>query len=61
MRSLPCIICFVLSVVGLSPSLARGAERVYYIAADEVIWDYAPSYPNNPIMGEPFNEEQWAR
>ena len=58
MRSLPLVICLALSVVGLSPSLARGAERTYYIAADELIWDYAPSYPNNPIMGEPFNEQQ---
>ena len=33
---------------------ARAAERVYYIAADQVVWDYAPSYPDNPITGKPF-------
>jgi manganese oxidase len=58
MRSLPLVICLALIVVGLSSASVSAAERVYYIAADEVIWDYAPSYPNNPIMGEPFNEEQ---
>ena len=41
---------------GLPPALA--AERLYYIAADEVVWDYAPSYPDNPIMGEPFGSEE---
>jgi FtsP/CotA-like multicopper oxidase with cupredoxin domain len=41
---------------GLPPTLA--AERLYYIAADEVVWDYAPSYPDNPIMGEPFSFEE---
>lgn len=29
--------------------------RVYYIAADEVSWDYAPS-GRNEAMGRPFNE-----
>jgi multicopper oxidase len=41
---------------GLHPGLA--AERVYYLAADEVLWDYAPSYPDNPVMGEPFSAEE---
>jgi manganese oxidase len=43
---------------GLHPALA--VERAYYIAADEVVWDYAPSYPDNPIMGEPFGSEESA-
>lgn len=30
-----------------------GKTRVYYIAADEVDWDYAPSGVN-PLTGEPF-------
>jgi hypothetical protein len=33
----------------------HAAERIYYIAADTVVWDYAPSYPLNPITGQPFN------
>jgi manganese oxidase len=43
-------------VLASPPALA--AERLYYIAADEVVWDYAPSYPDNPIMGEPFGFEE---
>lgn len=58
MRSLLLVICLALSVVDLTPCSASAAERVYYIAADEVIWDYAPSYPNNPITGEPFTKEE---
>jgi hypothetical protein len=53
------LICgLLLSVLsfGLRPAFA--AERAYYIAADEVVWDYAPSYPNNPIMGEQFGSEE---
>ena len=33
------------------------ATRTYYIAADEVAWDYAPSGINQ-ITGEPFGEEE---
>jgi hypothetical protein len=40
------------------PSGSSGRESLYYIAADEVVWDYAPSYPDNPIMGEPFGSEE---
>lgn len=58
MRWLPCKIGLVLGLVYLTPGLASAVERVRYIAADEVVWDYAPSYPNNPITGEPFTEEE---
>ena len=34
---------------------ANAATRTYYIAADEVAWDYAPSGINQ-ITGEPFGE-----
>lgn len=37
---------------------APGVTRVYYIAADEVIWDYAPSGINQ-ITGKPFEGVQW--
>jgi len=50
---LPC-----LAVLSLGSSAAAAAQRLYYIAADEVAWDYAPSYPNNPITGEPFTTEE---
>jgi hypothetical protein len=46
------------SVFSVLASTALATERLYYIAADEVVWDYAPSYPNNPIMGELFSSEE---
>jgi manganese oxidase len=48
----------VLGAATLAPGAAGAAERVYYIAADEVVWDYAPSYPMNPITGVPFTKEE---
>jgi len=50
----------VLSVLSLALALSAcnmggvGQVRVYYIAADEVDWDYAPS-GRNGITGEPFS------
>jgi FtsP/CotA-like multicopper oxidase with cupredoxin domain len=39
-----------------SPALAAtGQTRTYYIAADEVNWDYAPS-GSNQITGQPFGD-----
>jgi len=38
--------------------IADAHTRTYYIAADEVMWDYAPSYPINAITGEEFTNEQ---
>ena len=35
----------------------QATTRTYYIAADEVDWDYAPSGMND-ITGEPFGEEE---
>lgn len=32
-----------------------GKTRTYYVAADEVNWDYAPS-GRNEAMGRPFDE-----
>jgi FtsP/CotA-like multicopper oxidase with cupredoxin domain len=34
------------------------ADRVYWIAADEVQWDYAPSFPINPMSGNEFTEDE---
>src|SRR4029077_16371227 len=49
-----------LAVVFLAAALpqAHAAERVYYIAADTVVWDYAPSYPHNPITGKAFTRAE---
>src|SRR3990172_4921362 len=32
--------------------------REYWIAADEVLWDYAPSFPINLMTGEEFTADQ---
>jgi len=58
MRASLLIYGLLLSILGFGLHPALAAERVYYIAADEVVWDYAPSYPDNPIMGEPFGSEE---
>lgn len=34
-----------------------GQTRTYYVAADEVPWDYAPSGMNR-ITGQPFGPEE---
>ncbi|MGH8656199.1 MAG: hypothetical protein ACREYE_30230, partial [Gammaproteobacteria bacterium] len=39
-------------------SAARGQTRSYYIAAEDVLWDYAPSYPTNLVTGQEFTEDQ---
>jgi hypothetical protein len=45
---------------GATPVAAAGATRTYYIAADEVTWDYAPMN-RNVTSGKPFGAEeaQW--
>ena len=56
-------ICFML-VMAAVPAYAQtsGTTRTYYIAADEVTWDYAPA-GKNIIAGRPFAglEEIWTR
>jgi FtsP/CotA-like multicopper oxidase with cupredoxin domain len=41
------------AVVTAAPCSAQGKVRTYYVAADEVDWDYAPSGINQ-ITGQPF-------
>src|SRR5450432_3459295 len=41
--------------VGTALTCTNGKTRVYYIAADEVAWDYAPS-GKNLITGQPFDD-----
>jgi FtsP/CotA-like multicopper oxidase with cupredoxin domain len=38
-------------------AVAAPVTRTYYVAADEVEWDYAPT-GSNQITGEPFGEEE---
>ena len=37
-------------------SAGAGQVRAYFIAADEVVWDYAPS-GRNQVTGEPFTND----
>ena len=46
-----------LGAQALPSTPAEAKVREYWIAADEVLWDYAPSYPINPITGEKFTDE----
>jgi FtsP/CotA-like multicopper oxidase with cupredoxin domain len=43
------------SAVSGSAFHSDGVTRTYYIAADEVVWNYAPS-GRNDIAGEPFDD-----
>jgi FtsP/CotA-like multicopper oxidase with cupredoxin domain len=46
------------SVLTASPAMAKRATvREYFIAADEVAWDYAPSFPLDPMTGQEFSDE----
>lgn len=45
-------------VLVLFAQTAAAVERTYYIAADEVAWDYAPWAPINPMRGGPFTPEE---
>jgi hypothetical protein len=52
------IACMIVATLCFAPAAAGAVERTYFIAADEVVWDFAPSDPNNPITGEPFTREE---
>ena len=41
----------------LNGARSRSKTRTYFIAADEVDWDYAPD-GTNVMMGRPFNDEE---
>lgn len=42
----------------LLPSLGTAMTRTYYLAAEDVLWDYAPSYPTNPMHNGEFGEAE---
>ena len=46
---------FVFCFVGPVAALADGTLRTYYIAADEITWNYAPAGLNQ-VSGKPFDE-----
>lgn len=51
------VVAFMFTVA-IPANITLAAERTYYIAADEVVWDYAPS-DMNLISNEPFTEHEW--
>ncbi|AKH38584.1 MULTISPECIES: multicopper oxidase domain-containing protein [Nitrosomonas] len=48
----------MLTILISNPAWAKGGNRVYWIAADEVLWDYAPSFPANPMTGNEFTADE---
>jgi len=56
------VIAFLALVAGASwtatAQAGPGTTRSYWIAADEVMWDYAPSFPTNLMTGEAFTDPQ---
>lgn len=50
-------LCAAFAVATASPCAAQGKVHTYYIAADEVTWDYAPAGMNR-ITGQPFGDEE---
>jgi manganese oxidase len=54
-----CVIVFLFWSGALQGQSAAGKTRVYYVAADELNWDYAPT-GRDEAMGHPFDELQKA-
>jgi FtsP/CotA-like multicopper oxidase with cupredoxin domain len=50
----------VLLLISASCGASAGETRTYFIAAEEVLWDYAPSYPHNPLHGHEFHDKEKA-
>lgn len=52
------IALILLAFLSLAGTPCQAATRTYFIAAEEVLWDYAPSYPVNPMHNGEFTEEE---
>lgn len=50
--------CAFLAISCNDADAADSNTHTYYIAAEDVLWDYAPSYPLNAMSGEEFTAEQ---
>ncbi len=48
----------VMLLLGIVSSSVSATTREYWIAADEVDWDYAPSFPINRMSGKEFTADQ---
>lgn len=51
-------VCLCLGLLSLTAGTACAATRTYYLAAEEVLWDYAPSFPANPMHNGEFTEDE---
>ncbi len=51
-------IIFILLLFFLSGQSVTATTRTYFIAAEEVLWDYAPSYPINPMHRNEFADSE---
>jgi manganese oxidase len=47
-----------LAFVCLADNTSAATTRTYFIAAEETLWDYAPSYPINPMHQGVFSENE---
>ena len=47
----------VVAVTGLYAGSSQAAERVFYLAAEDVVWDYAAG-GRNMLTGTPYTEEE---
>ncbi|MEE9356636.1 MAG: multicopper oxidase domain-containing protein [Methylococcaceae bacterium] len=56
------LLIFLFMIIGISTTDAQtktySQTRTYYVAADEVLWNYSPAYPINEITGNKFTEDQ---
>jgi len=50
------VFTLIITILMVAPAISQ--IREYWIAADEVYWDYAPSFPVNLMTGEEFTPEQ---
>ena len=58
-RTLVSLLTLIALVSWTPPTYAGpGKTRTYWIAADEVMWDYAPSFPINLMTGKAFTDAQ---
>jgi Multicopper oxidase len=47
-----------LAFVCLADNTSAATTRTYFVAAEETLWDYAPSYPINPMHQGEFSEHK---
>jgi FtsP/CotA-like multicopper oxidase with cupredoxin domain len=53
-----CLAGLAAALLSLASVPAAAATRTYFLAAEEVLWDYAPSYPKNPMHDGDFTDAE---